>query len=99
MAYLGGLLHSFGYLILAEVFPPYFSQYCRLAEANPHVMPQTIERHLLGVTRDQLAGTLMRSEEHTSELQSRGHLVCRLLLEKKNDYRSSICRQEQYIQE
>src|SRR5207253_11093964 len=26
---------------------------------------------------------LRRSEEHTSELQSRGHLVCRLLLEKK----------------
>src|SRR5690625_6999104 len=26
---------------------------------------------------------LTRSEEHTSELQSRGHLVCRLLLEKK----------------
>src|SRR5690625_6971664 len=25
-----------------------------------------------------------RSEEHTSELQSRGHLVCRLLLEQKN---------------
>src|SRR5690625_5310163 len=27
---------------------------------------------------------IQRSEEHTSELQSRGHLVCRLLLEKKN---------------
>src|SRR5690625_6617789 len=27
-----------------------------------------------------------RSEEHTSELQSRGHLVCRLLLETKNKY-------------
>src|SRR5437870_6724379 len=27
-----------------------------------------------------------RSEDHTSELQSRGHLVCRLLLEKKNYY-------------
>ena len=27
----------------------------------------------------------IRSEEHTSELQSRLHLVCRLLLEKKND--------------
>src|SRR5690625_5722651 len=27
-------------------------------------------------------GTAARSEEHTSELQSRGHLVCRLLLEK-----------------
>src|SRR5437870_11385348 len=30
-----------------------------------------------------LLGAAMRSEEHTSELQSRGHLVCRLLLEKK----------------
>src|SRR5690625_6907326 len=28
----------------------------------------------------------LRSEEHTSELQSRGHLVCRLLLEKKKIY-------------
>src|SRR5690625_7128792 len=30
--------------------------------------------------------TSTRSEEHTSELQSRGHLVCRLLLEKKKRY-------------
>src|SRR6266702_8830752 len=28
----------------------------------------------------------VRSEEHTSELQSRGHLVCRLLLEKKKHF-------------
>src|SRR5690625_6883521 len=34
---------------------------------------------------DLLGGAVLgRSEEHTSELQSRGHLVCRLLLEKKN---------------
>src|SRR2546429_7271704 len=33
-----------------------------------------------------------RSEEHTSELQSRLHLVCRLLLEKKNNMlRSTLC--------
>src|SRR5437870_9647556 len=31
-----------------------------------------------------------RSEEHTSELQSRGHLVCRLLLEKKKKYHRTI---------
>src|SRR5687768_17898857 len=31
-----------------------------------------------------LLRTVLRSEEHTSELQSRLHLVCRLLLEKKN---------------
>src|SRR3989442_6766758 len=34
------------------------------------------------------AGTSCRSEEHTSELQSRPHLVCRLLLEKKKTYDS-----------
>src|SRR5690625_5629092 len=33
---------------------------------------------------------LTRSEEHTSELQSRGHLVCRLLLEKKKEYRCRL---------
>src|SRR2546422_8383485 len=31
-----------------------------------------------------------RSEEHTSELQSRLHLVCRLLLEKKKTYMSNV---------
>src|SRR5690625_6367341 len=31
-----------------------------------------------------------RSEEHTSELQSRGHLVCRLLLEKKKDVKQRL---------
>src|SRR5690625_7011650 len=34
-----------------------------------------------------------RSEEHTSELQSRGHLVCRLLLEKKKQNRQRETRQ------
>src|SRR5690606_39400062 len=37
-----------------------------------------------GVASDDLAGT--RSEEHTSELQSRENLVCRLLLEKKKQH-------------
>src|SRR5690348_17509243 len=34
--------------------------------------------------QDRRGGVLLRSEEHTSELQSPVHLVCRLLLEKKN---------------
>src|SRR5439155_26496276 len=38
----------------------------------------------ISVDHDQVGRELERSEEHTSELQSRGHLVCRLLLEKKN---------------
>src|SRR2546429_6475410 len=38
------------------------------------------------LARDRVGGDLGgRSEEHTSELQSRLHLVCRLLLEKKNN--------------
>src|SRR5258706_11036032 len=37
------------------------------------------------VTRVQTCALPIRSEEHTSELQSLRHLVCRLLLEKKKD--------------
>src|SRR3712207_8350458 len=39
----------------------------------------------LTLERIGLVGHADRSEEHTSELQSRQYLVCRLLLEKKND--------------
>src|SRR2546422_4270092 len=45
---------------------------------------QGADLHLLGGAAGDLGETeLQRSEEHTSELQSRLHLVCRLLLEKK----------------
>src|SRR2546422_4357421 len=37
-----------------------------------------------------LIGAFVRSEEHTSELQSRLHLVCRLLLEKKKKNKSTL---------
>src|SRR5689334_24584521 len=44
----------------------------------------------IGYTAEEVAalpeGTNMRSEEHTSELQSQFHLVCRLLLEKKKTH-------------
>src|SRR2546422_6689249 len=38
-----------------------------------------------GIGRADRLALVQRSEEHTSELQSRLHLVCRLLLEKKKD--------------
>lgn len=60
IAYLSGLLHNFGHLVMAEVFPPHFSTYCRYQEANRMVSYTEIERFLIGVTRDQLAGWLMR---------------------------------------
>src|SRR3712207_7389161 len=37
---------------------------------------------------------LVRSEEHTSELQSRQYLVCRLLLEKKKQHASSLASRD-----
>src|SRR5207253_5569778 len=42
-------------------------------------------QHRLGEIQAHRTQTCLRSEEHTSELQSRGHLVCRLLLEKKKN--------------
>src|SRR6266508_6198365 len=67
----------------------------RLRKADPHY-PQRLlatDRQvrdeiellpaLLHVGLQPVMGAPGRSEEHTSELQSRGHLVCRLLLEKK----------------
>src|SRR5690554_4338624 len=50
----------------------------RVAQALPR-LPEEVQR--LGVTTTKSSPN--RSEEHTSELQSRPHLVCRLLLEKK----------------
>src|SRR3989449_6038431 len=41
------------------------------------------------VTAKQMTRDEQRSEEHTSELQSRLHLVCRLLLEKKKTHNTS----------
>src|SRR2546422_6571075 len=50
--------------------------------------PQNFTYHLLAYDADYPGYGYDRSEEHTSELQSRLHLVCRLLLEKKNRRRA-----------
>src|SRR5690625_6792032 len=47
-----------------------------------NILAAGLERHDEGPDRVMKAIENVRSEEHTSELQSRGHLVCRLLLEK-----------------
>src|SRR2546422_7546411 len=49
--------------------------------------PATCSSHPSPCTRPV---SLTRSEEHTSELQSRLHLVCRLLLEKKKHHDTSL---------
>src|SRR3712207_7035108 len=70
----------------------------RLIYQKYHLKKEELRiKHFLGwVTTDSLEGPIpfidaltlpIRSEEHTSELQSRQYLVCRLLLEKKKKIR------------
>lgn len=61
LAYLGGLLHNFGYLVLAHAFPPHFKQVCKHLEANPHLANHHVEKHILGITREQIGASLMKS--------------------------------------
>src|SRR3712207_8358952 len=49
---------------------------------HPRCVYQVLKRHYARYTPE----VVERSEEHTSELQSRQYLVCRLLLEKKKKY-------------
>src|SRR3712207_7637630 len=67
-------------------------------ETDPVVLAVEGELVRLAVRRVVLRlrlNALRRSEEHTSELQSRQYLVCRLLLEKKKS--STSCRAYRYI--
>src|SRR2546429_4595263 len=50
------------------------------------LVSQTATSANMKATRFYCVGRSNRSEEHTSELQSRLHLVCRLLLEKNNNH-------------
>src|SRR2546429_4542168 len=61
------------------------------AEAGKRLTSRPMSHTKLAERPDRL---LTRSEEHTSELQSRLHLVCRLLLEKKKRQRPDKSRQQ-----
>ena len=59
IAYLCGLLHNFGYLVLAHVFPPHFQVTMAQHAANDHLALNLIEQELLGITSEQIAGALL----------------------------------------
>src|SRR5258705_9358540 len=56
------------------------------SKQQPALRPE----HLAPIVQAVLRGIDVRSEEHTSELQSLRHLVCRLLLEKKKKKRKHV---------
>src|SRR2546429_2490263 len=64
----------------------YFRVQPELTSYAAHLRSEGVPSLLILPDESLGAGTLLRSEEHTSELQSRLHLVCRLLLEKKKNY-------------
>src|SRR3712207_6905076 len=76
-----------GQAAMAKVGPELASAWNSCPNPEPNLPLRTAQRtwsRPLAPRRDQrICRDLARSEEHTSELQSRQYLVCRLLLEKK----------------
>lgn len=68
LVYLSGLLHNFGYLLLAYLFPAQFSTLSRYIEANPHLSYTMIEQQVLRLTREQVGAWLLESWELPSEV-------------------------------
>ncbi len=60
MAYLCGLLHNFGFLLLSHVFPPHAKLVNRHIEANPQINRYYIEQHVMGITREQISSNLFK---------------------------------------
>src|SRR2546429_7946428 len=94
------ILHSFFFFLMIRrpprstlfpyttLFRSHFSQYGifagKIAEKRGLANFQSLNNVVDACVLVAALAKKMRSEEHTSELQSRLHLVCRLLLEKKN---------------
>src|SRR5690625_6276043 len=62
---------------------PSSKRICRPTQMPSTGRPPASRRSMIRSPPTARTCSMVRSEEHTSELQSRGHLVCRLLLEKK----------------
>lgn len=60
-AYLAGLLQNLGRLVLGHTFQPEFFILNRFAQANPDMPTCELERHVLGVTHDQIGAWLMEA--------------------------------------
>lgn len=61
LMYLTGLLHNFGYLVLAHTFPPHFSSIRRHIQANPTISHIAVEYHILGISREQIGAWLLQA--------------------------------------
>jgi len=98
MAYLSGLLHNFGYLVLAHIFPPHFSLICRYIEANPHIDSSVIEHYLLGITKEQIGSQLMSVWNMPEEvITSLRHQKNPAYTGENREYANLLCLAEQLL--
>ncbi len=67
-AYLAGLLQNLGRLVLGHTFQPEFFILNRFAQANPDMPTCELEKHVLGVTHDQIGAWLMEAWNLPAEL-------------------------------
>src|SRR5690625_6702262 len=92
-----------------QLFLEFFKENGHKVESGASLIPQddptllwinsgvaTLKKYFDGSVIPDNRRIVNRSEEHTSELQSRGHLVCRLLLEKKK-YKKINITYKKYI--
>lgn len=63
VAYLAGLLHNFGFLLLGHLFRAEFFLLNQVVAANPHIPVVLIERRIIGTTHMELGGRLMEEWE------------------------------------
>src|SRR5690625_6374338 len=82
MAKFDGRVHGVVVQMTTEIFRPSAASFNHCGAATKSNFTYTLGA-LYGAYSTSASASAVRSEEHTSELQSRGHLVCRLLLEKK----------------
>src|SRR5690625_6958750 len=78
-----------GCILMPEITIDHREKAYALLKADAEQILRLIEVQMKNLTMPQCP-LYERSEEHTSELQSRGHLVCRLLLEKKKKHKIKL---------
>lgn len=68
LAYLSGLLHNFGYLLLGQIFLPQFQLLSKYVILNPGIEIRKIEQHVLEVGHEQIGSWLMQAWNMPEEL-------------------------------
>lgn len=73
MAYLSGLFHNIGLVILSEMFPSYYALLTQLMKINNHLSLSMIEQHAFGLTHHQLSAWMMEAWVLPQEMIAGSH--------------------------